>query len=52
MRQVGNTSLPLEQPEMTDDELLQKLHHVLLEVLHPLSFPIRAMIAYRVTHDT
>ena len=47
VRQVGDTSLPLEQPEMTDDEFLQKLHHVLLEVLHyliPLS--IRPAIAY------
>ena len=30
--QLGDTSLPEEQPEMTDDEFLQKLHHVLLEV--------------------
>ncbi|KAI9566683.1 hypothetical protein HD554DRAFT_1086941 [Boletus coccyginus] len=29
---VGDTSLPPEQPEMTDDELLQTLHHVLLEI--------------------
>ncbi|KAF8547747.1 Trm112p-domain-containing protein [Imleria badia] len=29
---VGDASLPLEQPEMTDDEFLQKLHHVLLEI--------------------
>ncbi|KAG8218084.1 hypothetical protein J3R82DRAFT_3588 [Butyriboletus roseoflavus] len=29
---VGDTSLPPEQPEMTDDEFLQKLHHVLLEI--------------------
>ncbi|KAH0839361.1 hypothetical protein J3R83DRAFT_46 [Lanmaoa asiatica] len=29
---VGDTSLPIEQPEMTDDEFLQKLHHVLLEI--------------------
>ncbi|KAF8548811.1 Trm112p-domain-containing protein [Imleria badia] len=32
VRQLGDTSLPLEQPEMTDDEFLQKLHHVLLEI--------------------
>lgn len=37
MRQLGDTSLPLEQPEMTDDELLQKLHHILLEVHHARS---------------
>ena len=30
--QLGDTSLPAEQPEMLDDEFLQKLHHVLLEV--------------------
>jgi hypothetical protein len=30
--QLGDTSLPEEQPETVDDELLQKLHHVLLEV--------------------
>ncbi|KAF8427211.1 hypothetical protein L210DRAFT_3489213 [Boletus edulis BED1] len=29
---VGDASLPPEQPEMTDDEFLQKLHHVLLEI--------------------
>ena len=52
MRQVGDTSLPPEQPEMTDDEFLQQLHHVLLEVLHPLSLAIRAVITYRVTRDT
>ncbi|KIJ67447.1 hypothetical protein HYDPIDRAFT_173963 [Hydnomerulius pinastri MD-312] len=31
-KQVGDTSLPPEQPEMMDDDLLQKLHHVLLEI--------------------
>ncbi|KAI6111858.1 hypothetical protein EDD16DRAFT_1195123 [Pisolithus croceorrhizus] len=31
-RQVGDTSLPLEQPEMMDDGLLRNLHHVLLEI--------------------
>ncbi|EDR03507.1 uncharacterized protein LACBIDRAFT_253381 [Laccaria bicolor S238N-H82] len=31
-RQLGDTSLPLEQPEMLDDEFLKNLHHVLLEV--------------------
>ncbi|EPS96733.1 hypothetical protein FOMPIDRAFT_1129771 [Fomitopsis schrenkii] len=31
-RQLGDTSLPPEPPEMMDDEFLQKLHHVLLEV--------------------
>lgn len=30
--EVGDTSLPPEQPDMMDDELLQKLHHVLMEV--------------------
>ncbi|KAF4565620.1 hypothetical protein EYR40_002313 [Pleurotus pulmonarius] len=29
---LGDTSLPDEQPEMMDDELLKTLHHVLLEV--------------------
>ncbi|TFY81508.1 hypothetical protein EWM64_g2503 [Hericium alpestre] len=31
-KQVGDTSLPLEQPEMLDDEFLKQLHHVLLEI--------------------
>ncbi|TFK20174.1 trm112 [Coprinopsis marcescibilis] len=31
-RQLGDTSLPTEQPEMIDDEFLQNLHHVLLEI--------------------
>ncbi|KAF9234379.1 hypothetical protein BU15DRAFT_52669 [Melanogaster broomeanus] len=31
-RLVGDTSLPPEQPEMMDDDLLRKLHHVLLEI--------------------
>ncbi|KAG0706415.1 hypothetical protein DFH29DRAFT_902263 [Suillus ampliporus] len=31
-KQVGDTSLPPEQPDMMDDELLQKLHHVLMEI--------------------
>jgi multifunctional methyltransferase subunit TRM112 len=30
---VGDTSLPLEQPEMLDDDFLKALHHVLLEVI-------------------
>jgi hypothetical protein len=29
---LGDTSLPLEQPEMLDDEFLKNLHLVLLEV--------------------
>jgi len=29
---VGDTSLPVERPEMLDDDLLRQLHHVLLEV--------------------
>ncbi|KZV67393.1 Trm112p-domain-containing protein [Peniophora sp. CONT] len=31
-RELGDESLPLEPPEMLDDEFLQKLHHVLLEI--------------------
>jgi len=31
-KQLGDASLPLEQPEMLDDDFLKKLHHVLLEV--------------------
>ncbi|KAI0259576.1 Trm112p-domain-containing protein [Gloeopeniophorella convolvens] len=31
-RQIGDESLPLEQPEMLDDEFLKALHHVLLEI--------------------
>ncbi|KAF8631669.1 hypothetical protein AX17_005070 [Amanita inopinata Kibby_2008] len=31
-RQLGDTSLPLERPEMLDDEFLKSLHHVLLEI--------------------
>ena len=34
--------MPAEQPEMVDDEFLQKLHHVLLEVRTPLSSHIIA----------
>jgi len=30
--QLGDMSLPLEQPEMLDDDFLKNLHHVLLEV--------------------
>ncbi|EKD03656.1 hypothetical protein A1Q2_02002 [Trichosporon asahii var. asahii CBS 8904] len=30
-RSLGDESLPDEMPEMWDDEMLQKLHHVLLE---------------------
>src|SRR5262245_52966549 len=29
---LGDTSLPMEQPEMLDDDFLRTLHHVLLEV--------------------
>jgi hypothetical protein len=32
MNEIGDTSLPLERPEMLDDDLLRQLHHVLLEV--------------------
>ncbi|KAF9005131.1 hypothetical protein BDQ17DRAFT_1240737 [Cyathus striatus] len=31
-RQLGDTSLPDEQPTMIDDEFLKNLHHVLLEI--------------------
>ncbi|KAI0791306.1 hypothetical protein C8Q75DRAFT_792535 [Abortiporus biennis] len=31
-KQLGDTSLPSEQPEMIDDEFLKNLHHVLLEI--------------------
>ena len=31
--QVGDTSLPPEQPTMMDDETLKAIHHVLLEVI-------------------
>ncbi|KAF8869775.1 hypothetical protein BD779DRAFT_1583632 [Infundibulicybe gibba] len=31
-RELGDTSLPLEQPEMLDDDFLKALHHVLLEI--------------------
>jgi len=31
-RQLGDASLPEEQPEMYDDDFLKKLHHVLLEI--------------------
>ncbi|KAN0118191.1 multifunctional methyltransferase [Russula decolorans] len=31
-REVGDTSLPVERPEMLDDDLLRQLHHVLLEI--------------------
>ncbi|KAL4071891.1 hypothetical protein J3A83DRAFT_4237203 [Scleroderma citrinum] len=31
-RQVGDTSLPLEQPTMMDDDTLKAIHHVLLEI--------------------
>lgn len=29
---MGDTSLPVQRPEMLDDDLLRHLHHVLLEV--------------------
>ena len=40
-RQLGDTSLPADQPEMVDDDLLKALHHVLLEVRrsHPQCVP-------------
>ncbi|KAI9463583.1 Trm112p-domain-containing protein [Lactarius psammicola] len=31
-REIGDMSLPLEQPEMLNDDLLKQLHHVLLEI--------------------
>ncbi|KAI0317815.1 hypothetical protein OF83DRAFT_1171671 [Amylostereum chailletii] len=31
-RDLGDLSLPLEAPEMLDDEFLKRLHHVLLEI--------------------
>ncbi|TFK51244.1 Trm112p-domain-containing protein [Heliocybe sulcata] len=31
-RQLGDTSLPEEQPSMLDDDFLKTLHHVLLEI--------------------
>jgi len=31
-REIGDMSLPLERPEMLDDDLLKQLHHVLLEI--------------------
>ncbi|ETW76324.1 hypothetical protein HETIRDRAFT_328735 [Heterobasidion irregulare TC 32-1] len=31
-RQLGDTSLPLQQPDMLDDDFLRALHHVLLEL--------------------
>ncbi|KAF5347810.1 hypothetical protein D9756_010299 [Leucocoprinus leucothites] len=31
-RELGDTSLPDEQPEMVDDDFLQNLHHVLFEL--------------------
>ncbi len=34
MYKIGDTSLPVERPEMLDDDILKQLHHVLLEVSH------------------
>ncbi|THG97904.1 hypothetical protein EW145_g7518 [Phellinidium pouzarii] len=31
-KQLGDTSLPEEQPEMLDEDFLKALHHVLLEI--------------------
>ncbi|KAJ3748737.1 Trm112p-domain-containing protein [Lentinula detonsa] len=31
-KELGDTSLPIEQPEMLDDDFLKNLHHVLLEI--------------------
>ncbi|KAJ4002043.1 Trm112p-domain-containing protein [Lentinula boryana] len=31
-KELGDTSLPVEQPEMFDDDFLKNLHHVLLEI--------------------
>lgn len=48
--QLGDTSLPEEEPAAftdtakLDEELLQKLHHVLLEVsYHSISFALRTI---------
>jgi multifunctional methyltransferase subunit TRM112 len=35
---IGDASLPLERPEMLDEDLLKQLHHVLLEVSQPSRF--------------
>lgn len=54
--QIGDTSLPVERPEMLDDDLLKQLHHVLLEVsqhVMPLCalnpFPLTQSISGRFT---
>lgn len=39
INEIGDTSLPLERPEMLDDDLLKQLHHVLLEVSQYTLFP-------------
>ncbi|KAH9979415.1 Trm112p-domain-containing protein, partial [Lactifluus volemus] len=31
-REIGDSSLPQERPEMLDDDFLKQLHHVLLEI--------------------
>ncbi|KAI0781652.1 Trm112p-domain-containing protein [Irpex lacteus] len=31
-KELGDTSLPPDMPEMVDDEFLKNLHHVLLEI--------------------
>jgi hypothetical protein len=36
---IGDASLPLERPEMLDEDLLKQLHHVLLEVSQSSRFP-------------
>ncbi|KXN90731.1 Multifunctional methyltransferase subunit trm112 [Leucoagaricus sp. SymC.cos] len=65
-RELGDTSLPEEQPEMIDDEFLKNLHHVLFEVhivegamvcpnckhVYPISDGIPNMVSsYLLTHE-
>jgi multifunctional methyltransferase subunit TRM112 len=41
--QLGDSSLPIEEPEMVDDDFLKTLHHVLLEVCRrfsPFAYPL------------
>ncbi|KIL63742.1 hypothetical protein M378DRAFT_79233, partial [Amanita muscaria Koide BX008] len=38
-KQLGDTSLPLEAPDMLDNKFLKTLHHVLLEVKGAMTCP-------------
>ena len=46
LNEIGDTSLPVERPDMLDDELLKQLHHVLLEVSRCIFCPFSLMTSF------